>query len=223
MAASGGYYLASAAQQIFAERTSIVGSIGVVGGKLVLSDALREFGINSYTFSASDEPGAAARATYMSALTPWDEATQQRVQKQMDSIYELFLSRVSQGRGLPVDAIRVVAEGRIWTGEQGLQSKLIDTMGGLDDAIIRARELGKLKKDAAVEVEGAGDTLLDLLSLDESAEEQDIRAALQRLQAQPPPLLAQLSPQLRPFLGMLQPMLQGEQVLAILPHGLTIE
>lgn len=223
MAASGGYYLASATQQIFAERTSIVGSIGVVGGKLVLSEALREFGINSHTFAANEEPGAAARATYMSALTPWDEPTKARVQKQMDSVYELFLSRVSQGRGVPVDTIRQVAEGRIWSGDQGLQNKLVDTLGGLDDAIARARELGKLKKDATVEVEGAGDTLLDLLSLDESAEEEEIRAAVQRWQLQPPSPLLQLSPELRPFLGMLQPLLQGENVLAILPHGVTVK
>jgi protease-4 len=222
MAASGGYYLASATQQIFAERTSIVGSIGVVGGKLVLSDALHEFGINSHTFAANEEPGAAARATYMSALTPWDEPTKERVQQQMNTVYELFLSRVSQGRDVPVEAIRQVAEGRIWSGEQGLQNKLIDTLGGLDDAIVRARELGKLKKDAAVVVEGAGDTLLDLLSLDEGAEESEIRAALQRWQLQPPSPLMQLSPQLRPFLGMLRPLLQGENVLAILPHGITI-
>jgi protease-4 len=222
MAASGGYYLASATQQIFAERTSIVGSIGVVGGKLVLSKALHEFGINSHTFSANEEPGAAARATYMSALTPWDDPTKERVQKQMDTVYELFLSRVSQGRGVPVEAIRQVAEGRIWSGDQGLQNKLVDTLGGLDDAIARARELAKLKKDAAVVVEGTGDTLLDLLSLDESAKEEEIRAALQRWRVQPPSPLMQLSPELRPFLGMLRPLLQGENVLAILPHGITI-
>jgi protease-4 len=222
MAASGGYYLASASRQIFAERTSIVGSIGVVGGKLVLSEALREFGVNSHTFAANEEPGAAARATYMSALTPWDEPTKERVQSQMNSIYELFLDRVSQGRGIAVESIRPIAEGRIWSGEQGLQNKLVDTLGGLDDAIARARELGKLKKDAAVEVEGAGDTLLDLLSLDESAEEEEIRAALQRWQLQAPNPLMQLSPEIRPFLGMLRPLLQGENVLAILPHGVTV-
>jgi protease-4 len=223
MAASGGYYMASATQQIFAERTSIVGSIGVVGGKLVLSEALREYGVNTHTFAASDEPGAAERATYMSALTPWDDATKARVQQQMESIYQLFLSRVSEGRGVPVEAIKQIAEGRIWSGEQGLQNKLVDTIGGLDDAIARARELGDLKKDAAVEVEGAGDTLLDLLSLDENADEEDIRAAIRRLQAQAPSPLAQLSPQIRPFLAMLQPMLRGENVLAILPHGVTVE
>jgi protease-4 len=222
MAASGGYYLASASRQVFAERTSIVGSIGVVGGKLVLSEALREFGINSHTFAANEEPGAAARATYMSALTPWDEPTKERVQSQMNSIYELFLDRVSQGRGIAVEDIRPIAEGRIWSGEQGLQNKLVDTLGGLDDAIARARELGKLKKDASVKVEGAGDTLLDLLSLDESADEEEIRAAIQRWQMQPPTPLMQLSPDLRPFLGMLQPLLQGENVLTILPHGITV-
>jgi protease-4 len=70
MAASGGYYLACAANKIVAERTSIVGSIGVLGGKIVLDDALDEVGVHAETFSASADPAAGTRATYMSPLSP---------------------------------------------------------------------------------------------------------------------------------------------------------
>jgi protease-4 len=223
MAASGGYYMACAANQIFAERTSIVGSIGVVGGKLVVGDALRDFGINSATFSASEDPAIAQRATYMSALTPWDEGTQAQIQKQMQSVYQLFLSRVAEGRGVPVEQVAQVAEGRIWSGAQGLDNKLVDVLGGLDAALARARELAELEADAPVVVEGAGETLLDLLSLDEHASEDDVRAALQRLRAEPPGILSSLSPQLRPFGAMLQPLLQGERVLAVVPQAISVQ
>jgi protease IV len=175
------------------------------------------------TFSASDAPGAAERATYMSALTPWDAATQAQIQLQMNSIYNLFLARVAEGRGVTTESVAQVAEGRIWSGAQGLDNKLVDTLGGLDAAIARARELGKLKVDAPVVVEGAGDTLLDLLSLDEQADEAQIRAAVQHLHAQAPSALARLSPELRPFLAMLQPLVEGERVLAILPHGISLQ
>lgn len=223
MAASGGYYMACAANQIFAERTSIVGSIGVVGGKLVVGDALRDFGINSVTFSASEDPATAQRATYMSALTPWDEATQAQIQKQMQSVYQLFLSRVAEGRAVPVDQVAQVAEGRIWSGAQGIDNKLVDVLGGLDDAMARARELAELGADAPVVVEGAGETLLDLLSLDEHASEDDVRAALQRLRARAPGVLSSVSPQLRPFGAMLQPLLQGERVLAVMPQAISVQ
>jgi protease-4 len=222
MAASGGYYMASATQQIFAEKSSIVGSIGVVGGKIVIADALSGIGINTATFAANPTPGSAERATYMSMLTPWDPPTIQKVQNQMNSVYQLFLQRVSQGRGLPIEAVAQVAEGRIWSGEQGLQRKLVDTFGGLDDALSRARELGKLNAEAPVIVEGAGETLLDLLSLDDHAEEEQVRAALAKLRAQPSALDV-LTPQFRPFVAMLQPMLEGERVLAIIPHGVILQ
>ncbi|MGC4087560.1 MAG: S49 family peptidase [Polyangiaceae bacterium] len=80
MAASGGYYIACGAQQIVAERTSIVGSIGVFGGKVVLGSALHELGVNTFTVPASSDPGAEARATYLSPFTPWDDGTRARVQ-----------------------------------------------------------------------------------------------------------------------------------------------
>src|SRR5690606_10824835 len=87
MAASGGYYLACAADSIFADPTSIVGSIGVVGGKIVIDDAWDEIGVSAYTFTPRGAPGDGGRAAYMSILNDWDESTRERVQEQMNAIY----------------------------------------------------------------------------------------------------------------------------------------
>src|SRR5690606_23372412 len=125
--------MASAARRIVAEPTSIVGSIGVVGGKIVLREALLEVGVVAHTFAASDAPDAGARAAYLSPFVEWDDAMRERVQDQMESIYELFLDRVAQGRGLSMDEVRSVAEGRIWSGQQGLEHRLVDELGGLRD------------------------------------------------------------------------------------------
>lgn len=225
VAASGGYYLASAAHKIVAQPTSIIGSIGVVGGKIVLGDAFAEVGVTGVTFAASDEPGAETRAAYLSALTLWDEPTRARVQEQMQSVYELFLSRVSAGRGMPVDAVRAVAEGRIWSGLHGKEHRLIDELGGLDRAIELAKQEAALDPDIDVEVEGAPEGLLDLLEIDEtSADEATIRAALARLRAAAAHSpLAELPAPLRRFAASVAPLLAGEHVLTTMPYAVSIE
>src|SRR5690606_3097938 len=93
MAASGGYYLASAAEHVFAERTSIVGSIGVVGGKFSFGETLEGWGVTSHAFTPYEREVNQRRALMLSPLTPWDEATQGRVHDLMARIYELFLER----------------------------------------------------------------------------------------------------------------------------------
>src|SRR5690606_31529543 len=77
VAASGGYYMACAASRVLAERTTILGSIGVVGGKIAFGSALDQVGVSGVTVPASPEPGAAERASYLSPLTEWDEPTRE--------------------------------------------------------------------------------------------------------------------------------------------------
>jgi protease-4 len=223
MAASGGYYVACAAQRVFAERTSIVGSIGVFGGKIVIGPALAEFGVNTVTVPASPEPGAGERAAYSSPLTPWDEATRTRVRAQMQSIYDLFVARVAESRKLPPEKVRENAEGRIWSGAQGLERGLVDEIGGLSQAIAAARKLVGLGEDAPVTVEGRAESVLESLLLGEDASEAQIRNALARIERRERSLLDELPKQLRPFVATLSPLLQGEQVLAALPFAVTIE
>jgi protease-4 len=223
MAASGGYYIAVGADRIVAEPTSIVGSIGVFGGKIAVNGALEQVGVHAFTFPASPEPGAAARATYLSPLSDWDEPTRERVRAQMQSVYDLFVSRVAAGRKLPIEAARDSAEGRVYGAAQALDRKLVDELGGLREALAAARRLGKLEDDAPVTVEGAAEGLLETLLLGEGASEVQITAALAQLERRPVIGLGPLPERLRPFAAALGPLLQGERVVAALPYAFTIE
>lgn len=223
IAASGGYYMACAANRIVAERTTILGSIGVVGGKIVFGPALDELGISGVTIPASSEPGAAERAAYLSPLTEWDEPTRQAVQAQMAAIYELFLSRVARGRGLSIDDIRPIAEGRIWSGVQGLEHRLIDEYGGLTEAIALARKQAGLDDSAEIRIEGGPETLFDMLQIDEEDDlPESISRAIARLQAAPAGPFDALARPFRPYAQSLAPLLGRETVLTVLPFALEL-
>lgn len=223
MAASGGYYIACAAQSIFAERTSIVGSIGVFGGKVNVAPALDQFGVHAETFPASPEPGAGERAAFNSPLISWDDATRERVRAQMQSIYDLFIARVAHGRKMAVDRVLASAEGHIWSGDQGKERGLVDEIGGLSEALAAARKAAHLDADAPVTVEGGRDGLLDSLLLGDDASDADAQAAFDRLSAAPATrLLSEVPPQLRVFVSGLAPLSEREHVAVALPYGLLI-
>ena len=100
MAASGGYYLASSGAVVFADETSIVGSIGVVGGKIAIDRALEKVGVHAETFAAKvGDPHAAARAGSDSLLISWDAATRDRVFETMTGIYQALSRRASPKAG----------------------------------------------------------------------------------------------------------------------------
>ena len=221
MAASGGYYIACGAQRIVAEHTSIVGSIGVFGGKVVIGPALHEIGVNTFTVPASTEPSAEARAAYLSPLTPWDDATRTRVQTQMQSIYDLFVARVAEARKMPPERVREHAEGRIWSGDQGKERGLVDEFGGLSTALELARKLAKLEASTPVTVEGSKDGLLDLLGLSADASEAALQAAVVHFEAEHT-LLAALPSALRAEVSAISPLTRGENVVAALPYAIEL-
>ncbi|MBN1611361.1 MAG: S49 family peptidase [Polyangiaceae bacterium] len=223
MAASGGYYLASAATRIVAERTSLVGSIGVVGGKLVIGAALEKHGINTVTFAASPEPGAEERATYMSALTPWNDETRRRIRAQMHGVYELFIDRVATGRKMDNEEVARSAEGRVWTGAQGLERHLVDEFGGLARALALARKLGRVDERAPVVVEGGIESLLETLFLSDDAGEADVARVLEESARRRSALLRHMPERWVASLQSAEPLLQHEQVLTALPFALTVE
>ena len=223
MAASGGYYIACAGQRIFAERTSIVGSIGVFGGKINVAPALEQFGVHAETFAASPEPGAAERAAFNSPLTSWDDATRERVRAQMQGIYDLFIARVAHGRHLDVEKVRASAEGHIWSGDQGLERGLIDEVGGLSEALAAARKAAHLDAEAPVSVEGGRDSLLDSLLVSDDASDADAAAAFERLSsASSTRLLSEVPQELRAFVSGFAPLAEHEHVAAALPYALLI-
>jgi protease-4 len=226
MAASGGMYLASSGDFIFAEPMSIVGSIGVVGGKVAGGEALEQIGVHAETFPANTQsPGAAARAAVESPLEKWDDATRQRVFESMTAIYDLFLSRVSEGRSargrtITKEKIAESAEGRIFSGRQGKERGLVDEIGGLTEAIAKARELAKLPADAAVAAIAPKPELLDALDPQGAAQGKLHAAALA-----PSPLevLDRIAPELAPFVGSMSPLLEGERAVVALPFALTVK
>jgi protease-4 len=221
MAASGGYYIASGTQRIFAENASIVGSIGVFGGKIVIGPAIHEVGVDAFMIPANPEPAAAERAGYLSPFRPWDDATRERVRAHMKGIYDLFIERVAAGRNMPAEAVRTAAEGRIYSGAQGKDRGLVDEIGGLARAIESARGLAGLDADAPVAVEGPRESLLDQLLLGESASEGDVRAALARFE-QRGELLKSLPASLRVHAGSLSPLLAGETAVVALPVAVSL-
>lgn len=222
MAASGGYYMACAADKIFAEPTSIVGSIGVFGGKIVLSSSLEEVGVHTETFPASPEPGAAARAAAQSPFSTWDDATREKIRTGMQSVYDLFLSRVAEGRKLPREKVEEIAQGRIWSGKQGLERQLVDQLGGVVDAIAQARKLSDLPKDAPVTVEGDKESLLEMLLVGPNADQEQVARALAAYQARSL-VLRELPPAARSYASALGPLASGERFVAALPFGISLE
>lgn len=222
MAASGGYYLIAPARKIVAEKSSIVGSIGVLGGKIVIGDALAEYGVSSYTFPASPDPGAASRAAYLSALTTWDDATRERVRDSMHDVYDLFLDRVSKGRKMPVPKVHEIAQGRIWSGAQGKKIGLVDELGGLSRAIQIARDAAGLDDRAPVVVEGGKESMLSTLLLGEDASESEISHAVERVTSERKLLMAHVPVEYRRFFSSLSPLAARETTLAALPFGLVL-
>jgi protease-4 len=222
MAASGGYYMSCAADKIFAEPTSIVGSIGVFGGKIVLSTALEQFGVHTETFPASPEPGAAARASAESPFSTWDDATREKIREGMQAVYDLFISRVVEGRKLPREKVEEIAQGRIWSGQQGLDRGLVDQLGGVTDAIRQALKMAGLPSDAPVTVEGDQESLLEMLFVGEDADSEQVRQALAAYQARTM-LIRTLPPSLRAYASALGPLATGERFVAALPFGISLE
>jgi protease-4 len=218
MAASGGYYLAASGSVIYADPTSILGSIGVVGGKVAADRALEKIGVHTETIPAKiGDRRSAARAGYESPVQPWDEGTRTRLLETMTSIYELFVSRVAEGRGMPVERVAGLAEGRIFAGVDAKTQGLVDELGGLSEAIARARAMAGLPEDARVAVAGDSGGLFDALAEDEPRGQ--ARAVGAASAAGP---AADLAPELWPFASSLAPLLGSERALCALPFALTV-
>lgn len=144
-AASGGYWISSEANWIVAQPTTLTGSIGVFGGKFVLADALGRFGVDMRNLSIGGD--------YAGAFSPSEPFTaEQRAAfaASIDRTYEEFITRVSTGRRLPPARVREIARGRVWTGAQARELGLVDQLGGLEEAIAKARQLARIPDDESV-------------------------------------------------------------------------
>ncbi len=134
VAASGGYYIAARASRIVAEPTTLTGSIGVVTGKLATARFQEELlGARHETLSRG------AHAGLYSSLRPWSEGERALVERRLEEIYSRFLGHVAAGRGLPLEQVNAVAQGRVWTGADAAERGLVDELGGFDAAVAAAR------------------------------------------------------------------------------------
>lgn len=158
VAASGGYYISAGANRIFADANTMTGSIGVVGGKLAIGDALAKLGIKSFP------AGRGKRSMMWSTMSTWNTDERAVVQKMMEDIYKVFVTRVSAGRGKTYEEIHAIAQGRVWTGKAALENGLIDELGGLDAALAHAQKLAGMDSQGELEVYPPQPSVMDFVN-----------------------------------------------------------
>lgn len=146
LAASGGYWISTASRRVFAQPSTLTGSIGVFAIFPNLEGIAEKNGITTDTVST------ARYADLFSITRPRTNAELALVQRSVDAVYDSFLSRVADSRGLPLDSVQNIAEGRVWSGEDALALGLVDEMGDLDDAIEHAAQLAGLDDFGLLEV-----------------------------------------------------------------------
>jgi protease-4 len=144
VAASGGYYVASAGKTIFALPLTVTGSIGVFYGKADVAELLKKLGVNIETYRT------APRADAESIYRPFTPEERVELQRKVGQFYDVFLDRVASGRHITKDEVDAVGQGRVWLGQQAVQRKLVDRMGGIRHALEAAREAGGLPADAPI-------------------------------------------------------------------------
>lgn len=137
-AASGGYWISASADQIFAEPTTITGSIGIFGLIPTFEGTLAKAGVYSDGVGTTEIAGGVSATRSLSA--PIKNVIEQSIKRG----YSDFLSLVANGRGMTVEAVDKVAQGQVWTGEQALENGLVDQLGGFQDAVAAAAEAASL-------------------------------------------------------------------------------
>ena len=159
MAASGGYYISCIGNYIYAEPTTLTGSIGIFGMFPDASQLLTEkLGVKF------EEIKTNKFATFGSMSRPINEEEMAYLNRYIERGYDLFRSRVAEGRKMSVDEVEKIAQGHVWLGQDALKIKLVDALGGLDDAIKKAAELAKIEEYHSVaypEAEGWETQLLN--------------------------------------------------------------
>ncbi|MFI0419458.1 signal peptide peptidase SppA [Spongiactinospora sp. 9N601] len=176
VAASGGYFVSMAADVIVAQPGTLTGSIGVLGGKPVVGGLLDRLGVGVETVREG------ANAGMFSTAEAFSESQWERVNAWLDRIYDDFVTKVAEGRGLDRDRAHELAKGRVWTGADAHGGGLVDELGGLTDALALARKKARLPEDATVRVYPRLNPL-ERLRPPESSEDRSAALARVRLEA----------------------------------------
>ena len=139
VAASGGYYIAAGADKIFAEPTTITGSIGVFGTIPNISSLADNIGINA------EQVGTNRNSVDYSFFEPMSDNFREYLKEGIAATYQTFLERVAAGRSMEVEEVEEIAQGRVWTGVAAKENGLVDEIGGLEDAIAEAAALAGIE------------------------------------------------------------------------------
>ena len=143
-AASGGYYIAMGSDRIVAQPGTLTGSIGVFGGKMNVRGLYEKLGFHLHGYKRGE------LADIFSGTSDFSEGGRERFEAYLETFYQLFLGRAAEGRGMSVDAMHAVAQGRVWTGAQALERGLVDDLGGLDVAIAQARDIAGVTEETGI-------------------------------------------------------------------------
>ena len=144
-AASGGYWVSTAARHVVAEPLSVTGSIGVYVGKFSIGELLEKIGI------AADLVSAGGRPNWLSPSRPLDERDLERLREGAAEIYGVFLERVSAARNMTTAEVDAIGQGRVFTGGQAMAVGLVDQEGGIEDAVRLAAKEAGFPDDATIE------------------------------------------------------------------------
>ena len=146
LAASGGYYIAMPAQVIVAQPSTLTGSIGIFGGKIVTGGVYDKLGarIESTSIGRNAEINSPAR--------PFNPEGLKKLQEQLQAFYDQFVEKAADSRHSTPEQIDALAQGRVWTGRQAKQNHLVDELGGLDRAIAIAKQRAKIPSENDVEL-----------------------------------------------------------------------
>ena len=146
LGASGGYYIAMAADTILAQPASLIGSIGVFTGKFSLNKLYKKLDLNTVVIKRGSNAGI------FSLSSKFSDSERKVVLKLIEEFYFLFVQKVAQCRSKKYEEIDEIAQGRVWLGEDGLENGLIDYFGGLDEAIQVAKKMAKIDPDKDVKL-----------------------------------------------------------------------
>jgi protease-4 len=146
LAASGGYYIAMPAQLIVAQPSTLTGSIGIFGGKIVTGGLYEKLGarIESTSVGRNAEIGSPARQYNPDEL--------KKLNEQLQAFYDQFVEKVAASRRSTPERIDALAQGRVWTGRQARERGLVDELGGLDEAIALAKQRANIPAESDVEL-----------------------------------------------------------------------
>lgn len=145
VAASGGYYAAAGAHQIWAEPSTLTGSIGVFYLRFSAQKLFSKLGISSFELKKGALPGP-------TLFRPLSQAERERGQQLVDWNYARFKQAVSSGQDLPLEDVSRLAEGRVWTGEQAYANKLVQNLGGFSQALAQVKSMAGITNDEYIQL-----------------------------------------------------------------------